>query len=161
MSSTVAPVWYKQFWPWFVIAVPFASVLMGVVQLYAALNSSSDLVKEDYYKEGLAINKVITQKEAAERLGITALLRLDNLTGELILSTENATSAEINALFAHAAVSKKDFSVVFHQIQANEYRAQLDKPLTGIWNVYLESEQGWQLSGRINSDIHSQLNFNL
>jgi len=47
--------WYKQFWPWFIISVPLSSVLVAVVQVYAALHSSSDLVKDDYYKEGLAI----------------------------------------------------------------------------------------------------------
>ncbi len=161
MSSTVAPVWYKQFWPWFIISVPLSSVLVAVVQVYAALHSSSDLVKDDYYKEGLAINQVITQREAAKTMGIKAHLRMDDLTGELLLSTENATADELTALFAHAAVSAKDFSVTFQKIQNDEYRAQLEKPLSGIWNVYLESKNGWQLSGRINSNIHDHLNFNL
>ncbi|SBS32027.1 FixH [Marinomonas aquimarina] len=161
MSTIVSLPWYKQFWPWFIISVPLSSVLVAIVQVYAALHSSSDLVKDDYYKEGLAINQVITQREAAKTLGIEANLRLDNLTGELFLTTKNATAPELTALFAHAAVSSKDFSVNFVQTQANEYRAQLEKPLSGIWNVYLESENGWQLNGRINSDIHDRLNFNL
>lgn len=161
MSTASAPVWYKQFWPWFIISIPLASILVGGIQLYAALNSSSDLVKDDYYKEGLAINQVITKREAAKDMGIKAILRLDNITGELILTTENATAPEISALFAHAAVSSKDFHVTFTQIQHGEYRAQLEEPLTGIWNVYLESANGWQLNGRINSNIHSKLNFNL
>lgn len=161
MSTASAPVWYKQFWPWFIISIPLASILVGGIQLYAALNSSSDLVKDDYYKEGLAINQVITKREAAKDMGIKAILRLDNITGELILTTENASAEEISALFAHAAVSSKDFYVTFTQIQHGEYRAQLEEPLTGIWNVYLESANGWQLNGRINSNIHSKLNFNL
>lgn len=161
MSSSEAPVWYKQFWPWFIISVPVSSMLVAVVQIYAALHSSSDLVKDDYYKEGLAINQVITQREAAKDMGIMAYLRLDNLTGELILTTQNATAPELSALFAHAAVSKKDFNVQFTQVGENEYRAQLEKPLSGIWNVYLESPNGWQLNGRINSDIHDHLDFNL
>lgn len=162
MSTAVAnQPWYKQFWPWFIISVPLSSVLVAVVQVYAALNSSSDLVKDDYYKEGLAINQVITQREAAKSMGIEANLRLDNLTGELLLNTKNATAPELTALFAHAAVSSKDFTVTFIQTHPSEYRAQLKKPLSGIWNVYLESSNGWQLNGRINSDIHDHLNFNL
>lgn len=160
-TAVVTPPWYKQFWPWFIICVPLSSMLVAVVQVYAALNSSSDLVKDDYYKEGLAINQVITQREAAKAMGIEANLRLDNVTGELLLSTKNATAAELTALFAHAAVSSKDFTINFTQVQLNEYRAQLEKPLSGIWNVYLESPNGWQLNGRINSDIHDHLNFNL
>lgn len=160
-TAVVNQPWYKQFWPWFIISIPLSSVLVAVVQVYAALNSSSDLVKDDYYKEGLAINQVITQREAAKAMGIEANLRLDNLTGELLLTTKNATAPEITALFAHAALSSKDFNVNFVRSQANEYRAQLEKPLSGIWNVYLESPNGWQLNGRINSDIHDRLNFNL
>ncbi|MBM6549930.1 FixH family protein [Marinomonas ostreistagni] len=153
--------WYKQFWPWFIMSIPLSSVLVAVVQVYAAVNSSSDLVKEEYYKEGLAINTVITERQAAKDLDIRATLRLDNLTGELLLTTQNADASTLNAVFAHAAVSEKDFSVTFSQSQPNEYRAQLEKPLSGIWNVYLASPNGWQLSGRINSNVHSALNFNL
>lgn len=161
MSTSEAPVWYKQFWPWFIISVPLSSVLVAVVQVYAALHSSSDLVKDDYYKDGLAINQVITKREAARDLGIEANLRLDNLTGEVLLTTKNATANNLSVLFAHAAVSKKDFNIELTQVGENEYRAQLEKPLSGIWNVYLESANGWQLNGRINSDVHSSLNFNL
>lgn len=161
MSTSEAQVWYKQFWPWFIISVPLSSVLVAVVQVYAALHSSSDLVKDDYYKDGLAINQVITKREAARDLGIEANLRLDNLTGEVFLTTKNATANNLSVLFAHAAVSKKDFNLELNQVGKNEYRAQLQKPLSGIWNVYLESANGWQLNGRINSDVHSSLNFNL
>lgn len=163
MSSAVVQTspWYKQFWPWFIISIPLSSVLVAVIQIYAAVNSSNDLVKEEYYKEGLAINKVITERQSAKELGILATLRLDNVSGELLLTTENVTAPTLNAVFAHAAVSEKDFTVVFTQVQPNEYRAQLEKPLSGIWNVYLESTNTWQLSGRINANVHSQLNFNL
>lgn len=162
MSAITNPTpWYKQFWPWFIISVPLSSVLVAIVQIYAAVNSSSDLVKEEYYKEGLAINKVITERQAAKDLNIRAELRLDNLTGELLLSTANATAPTLNAVFAHAAESKKDFTVTMTQVEPNQYRAHLEKPLSGIWNVYLESENGWQLSGRINSNVHHKLNFNL
>ncbi|MCO4787237.1 FixH family protein [Marinomonas atlantica] len=161
MSTSEAPVWYKQFWPWFIISVPLSSVLVAVVQVYAALHSSSDLVKDDYYKDGLAINQVITKREAARDLGIEADLRLDNLTGELLLTTKNATANTLSVLFAHAALSKKDFNVELIRVAENEYRAQLNKPLSGIWNIYLESDNGWQLNGRINSDVHTSLNFNL
>lgn len=160
-STLPPPPWYKQFWPWFVIAIPVSSMLVAVVQVYAALNSSSDLVKDDYYKEGLAINQVITMREAAKDMNIQALLTLDNITGDLMLKTENTQAASLTALFAHAALSKNDFTVHFQKIQTNEYRAQLDKPLTGIWNLYLESEEGWQLNGRINANVHNTLNFNL
>ncbi|MBJ7549501.1 FixH family protein [Marinomonas ostreistagni] len=161
MSSTAAPVWYKQFWPWFIISIPLSSVLVAVVQIYAALHSSSDLVKDDYYKEGLAINQVITKRETAKSLAIKAHLRMDNVTGELLLNTEHATAPQLTALFAHAALSSKDFSIILKKVSPNEYRAQLEKPLSGIWNVYLESPNGWQLNGRVNSDIHDHLNFNL
>ncbi|WP_158541162.1 FixH family protein [Marinomonas piezotolerans] len=160
-SSASTTVWYKQFWPWFIISIPASSIIVGMIQLYASLHSSSDLVKDDYYKEGLAINQVITMRDAAKDLGIEAHLTLDNLTGELILATRNVKAPTLTALFAHAALSKYDFSVTFIRIQADQYRANLEKPLTGIWNIYLESNNLWQLNGRINTNIHSKLDFNL
>ncbi len=48
--------WYKQFWPWFLIAVPLITLVMGGVLLKLAISTEDSLVVDDYYKEGKAIN---------------------------------------------------------------------------------------------------------
>lgn len=161
MAVATPKPWYRQFWPWFVIAVPFTSMVVGVTLLYLAINSSNDLVKENYYKEGLAINVELGKRRAAKEMGIQAVLTIDDITGELLLKTESTRADSLDLLFTHAAYSEKDFSVNAIKVADGEYRAHLERPLKEIWNVYLESDEGWQMTGRINANISQRLNFNL
>lgn len=161
MSVVASKPWYRHFWPWFIIAVPFTSMVLGVTMIYLALNSSNDLVKEDYYKEGLAINVELGKRQVAKEMDIQAVLTVDELTGELLLKTENTDADSLSLVFTHAAYSDKDFNLDAVRVSPGEYRAHLERPLSEIWNVYLESSEGWQMSGRINANITQRLNFNL
>ncbi len=70
--------WYRQFWPWFLIALPATVVVAGFVTLYIANRHADDLVVDDYYKDGLAINQQLEKKAQAEAAGLSAsLLVLD------------------------------------------------------------------------------------
>ena len=66
--------WFKQFWPWFLIALPATVVVAAFVTLYIANRHSDDLVSKDYYKNGLAINLQLESKNLAEELLITSEL---------------------------------------------------------------------------------------
>src|SRR5512140_1636724 len=68
--------WYREPWPWILMAGPAAVVVAGFVTAWLAVRSDDGLVMDDYYKEGLAINKTIGRSETAERLGIHAELFL-------------------------------------------------------------------------------------
>lgn len=153
--------WYKQFWPWFVISIPLSSVIVAVFQIYFALNSPRDLVKDNYYKEGLGINQELGRKQLATELDIRAKLTIDNLTGEVILATQNAIEPNLTLNFYHVASAAKDFNVTLQQISDDQYRGSLTKSISGNWNVSIESDKGWQLSGRLDLTLSDSLDFNL
>lgn len=142
--------WYKQFWPWFVIAIPVSSMLVAVVQISYALNSPNDMVIDNYYKEGLGINKVLDKRNLAVELKIAANITIDNTTGEVILITENAQEQNLTLNFFNSAISNKDFTLELTKIADNQYRGNLQKSISGIWNLYLESAIGWQITARLN-----------
>ena len=48
--------WYRQPWPWILMAAPGAAVLAGTVTIAVAVQSFDGLVAEDYYKQGLAVD---------------------------------------------------------------------------------------------------------
>lgn len=153
--------WYKQFWPWFIIAIPMSSVIVAVIQISFALNSPNDLVKENYYKEGLGINKVLDKRKKAQELAIEASVTIDNLTGEVLLSTKNTQDQQLTLNFVNSAIADKDFSLVMTQVAENQYRGQLSKSLQGIWNLYLESDSGWQISSRLDLAKFESTTFSL
>ncbi|MBP6382753.1 MAG: FixH family protein, partial [Pseudomonadales bacterium] len=62
--SEPAP-WYRQGWPWFLILLPLSVVIACFVTLYLALKTDEALVRDDYYKEGLAINRRLEEESNA------------------------------------------------------------------------------------------------
>ena len=41
------PPWYRQFWPWFIIALPASAVIASLITFYLALSRPDHLVVED------------------------------------------------------------------------------------------------------------------
>src|SRR5690606_40709111 len=50
------PPWYKQFWPWFLISILVFAVVIGLGLLYVSMLNPDSMVRDNYYKEGRAIN---------------------------------------------------------------------------------------------------------
>lgn len=47
--------WYKQFWPWFLIALPAAVVIASLVTMNIAFKYADQPVVGDYEKHGLTV----------------------------------------------------------------------------------------------------------
>jgi hypothetical protein len=41
------PPWYRQFWPWFIIALPASAVIASLISLYLAVSHPDPIVVED------------------------------------------------------------------------------------------------------------------
>jgi len=63
--------WYRQFWPWFLILLPASVVVAGLTTLVLANRHADDLVVDDYYKDGLAINRKLEKQQRADQQGIS------------------------------------------------------------------------------------------
>jgi hypothetical protein len=57
--------WYRQLWPWLIMAPPFVSVIAGIALAWTAVVSNDGLVTPDYYKQGIEINQRLTREQAA------------------------------------------------------------------------------------------------
>ena len=95
--------WYREPWPWILISGPAVVVVAGFVTLWLAVSSSDGLVAEDYYKQGLAINRVIEREEAAQKLGLTA--RIVPIPGRLVVRLSGTPGAHPPALFVRLALT--------------------------------------------------------
>lgn len=73
--------WYRQFWPWALMAGPAVVVVAGFVTLWFAVKSPDALVVDDYYKEGKAINAALHRDQKAAELGLTAKLHFSEAVG--------------------------------------------------------------------------------
>ncbi|NVJ65328.1 MAG: FixH family protein [Gammaproteobacteria bacterium] len=145
--------WYKQFWPWFLISIPLASIIGGISMIVISIDGADTLVKEDYYKEGLAINKQFDKIEQAKKMGIQATLSLQVNKLSLQLQSKEVISDNLSLLFSHATIESKDFELKLQQTATGNYFALLDQQqveaINGKWYLQLHPYSGsWQLKGQ-------------
>jgi hypothetical protein len=142
--------WYRQFWPWFLILLPASVVVAGLSMLYIANRHADDLVADEYYKEGLAINRRLEKKERAAARGLEARLLIEGDQIQVLLSgDENAEQLELR--MSHPLESDRDFSARLVRSVQGSYRGRLQKPVAPRWHWTLESPgpEAWRLDGSV------------
>lgn len=141
--------WYREPWPWILISIPASAVVAGMVTLWLAVSSADGLVAEDYYKQGLAINRVIEREEAAQRLGLTA--RIVPTPGRLVLRLAGTPGAHPPALFlwlAHATRAGHDLRLRLAPAADGRYESALPPLPQGHWHVSIEDPRAsWRIAG--------------
>ena len=135
--------WYRERWPWLLMAGPAAVLVAGAATVWIAFASADGLVAEDYYRQGLAINRALAREEAARRLGITARIDLSsNITVEL-------QGAKPEALFVHLAHATRagyDLRLRLAPTETGAYAAALPPMPPGRWRIAIEDPRGsWRI----------------
>lgn len=163
---TTPPRWFRQFWPWFIIALPATVVVASIGMLIVALRNDDSTVRDDYYKEGLAINQQLASAERAQTLALRGAVALDAVTGELRVTLAGELDAWPDQLVLelnHPLDEDADFELLLRRIDGAEraagsegngvYRADLDRPLHGRWHLELHPlDRSWRLRHTIAVD---------
>ncbi|MDH5394636.1 MAG: FixH family protein [Gammaproteobacteria bacterium] len=148
------PAWYKQFWPWFLISFPAIAVIAGIITITLAIKSDDGLVKDDYYKAGLAINQTLESSERAIALNASASIIWDKLTQTITLTLTGDISplpARLTLQLTHATRAHHDQTVTLYLAPDNKsYTGRIESARSGNWTVILTPENNdWRISGRI------------
>jgi hypothetical protein len=140
--------WYRQFWPWFLIMLPASVVVAGFYTLYLANRYADDLVVDNYYKNGLAINRQLEKKQRATDLGISVQLQFSKVA-VTVQMTGPVDAAELQLLMSHPLESDRDFAVVLMRVDPGLYSGILQQSVAPRWHWTLELEhaQAWRLDG--------------
>ncbi|MBT5007865.1 MAG: FixH family protein [Halieaceae bacterium] len=140
--------WYRQFWPWFLILLPGTAVVASLYTLIIANQYADDLVVDDYYKEGLAINRQLKRQNEARVLELKATFTSQQR--QLDIQLEGPIEAsQLRLLLSHAIESDQDFAVPVQQIGRGHYRVLLPQVLKGRWHWTLDEgvSSHWRLDG--------------
>ena len=155
---SVEPAWYRQFWPWVLIALPGTVVIASFVTLYIAIVNSHSMVKDNYYKDGLAINRYLKEDQLAKQLSITAQLQFLPASGKikLLLMGDHGNNSQVLILyFIHPVNASKDFQLPLQMNSSGDYeQSVLELDLTR-WYLQLSPadtspDQRWRIRGEIN-----------
>ena len=143
--------WYKNPMVWMVIFFPSLAVVAGTSTIFIALATEDGLVVDDYYKEGLQINRVIKYDRKAKELGLSAFVDTNANTGEILVSLEADSKLElqetINFRLIHRTRSGQDQFTTLSQVGSSaDYRGYIRPPvIEGRWTIQIIAKDHWRL----------------
>lgn len=159
MSEDIQPQkpWYKHGMVWLVLAIPMWSVIAGIYFIYIASSGANDVVVDNYYKDGLAINQSFAQDNQATALNISAYLSVNDKQ-QLVAKVKNTKVPFIEFVLSHH--KDKDFDLKGAMVLAQSeqdggmYRFDLPNELQGRWFVQLratetEGQTPWRLQAKL------------
>jgi uncharacterized protein len=159
-DSAITP-WYRQGWPWFLISLPAAAVIGGVITAILAVRTYDGPVTADYYKQGLAINEEVARADLARSLSLAARVELAALSDgsrvrvELESQHSMPPEAALRLRLVHPGRPGEDRSAVLARVDVDAdnrravYVGTLQSTAKGevgtvSWQVILESPR-WRI----------------
>lgn len=151
MSSEL---WYRQFWPWFLIALPASVVVASIYTVGLAFRSADTLIEDDYYKEGLAINQSIAREQMAIDMGLKGYIEIyqgaDSIT-QLRVLLEGSGASALSLKLNHPFEMKLDQHLLLLPTEEpNLYQTSAPVPLQRWYLEFttdtgVDSEQNWRI----------------
>jgi len=138
--------WYKQFWPWFLILLPFSVVIASVITFFIAQNNAPALVSDNYYKEGLAINSNKELERRAEELGLSARISINSTAITVHLDGLDPSIKTLQLKLRHATISQHDKLLTLSRIADGIYQTTFILPKPGKWYISIKpSSNTWEI----------------
>jgi uncharacterized protein len=143
MTGAAVP-WYRQRWPWLLIAGPAIVVVASFVTFWIAASTDDGVIADDYYKRGLLVNRDLEREARAAALGISGMLRVAPDGAATLELTGGAAPATLRLLLAHPTRSGQDRAVVLTRGPGGVYVGTIAPPPAGRVLVTVEGD-GWRL----------------
>lgn len=144
--------WYREPWPWILMAGPAAVVVAGFVTAWLAATTEDGLVEDDYYKKGLAINQTIKRDQMAKSLRVKAQLMVGEDATQLRVMLQGGNSGNLPPALRlkvlHPTRSGLDHVVMLTQRGSGYYEGRISELGAARWRLILEdTDNRWRLSG--------------
>ena len=139
--------WYRQCWPWLLAAGPAVVVVAALATAWIALASDDGLVADDYYKRGLAINKVLEREARAEAIDAGALVSIaadGAVRVELSDADGAAPPASLRLRLVHPTRAGHDATVTLERTRDGAYTGRVSALVPGRWLVGIDADT-WRL----------------
>jgi len=152
LNTEQEPPWYRQVWPWMLIAIPLSSVFGGILMIYLAVTHPADVVKDSYYKEGMGINKRNSKDLVPVELGLEADVVFSEDSGDVEVQLRGVEENALIMELIHPSSKARDLitGLLKHPEDSHRYEGHFLAPLSGRWYIELrDTDNQWRLRGRI------------
>lgn len=141
--------WYREPWPWLLMAGPAAVMVAGVITTWIAFTTSDGLVAEDYYRQGLGINRSLARADAARHSGVVARLEFAGDRSRIAVTLEGPFAPRTLELrFAHATRAGLDRHLRLARTGERRYEAAFQPLAQGHWRLSVDDPgRSWSIAG--------------
>ena len=133
MSSVSGP-WYKNPWVWLVIALPMSAVVGGIITIFITNANQPDMVVDEYYKKGKAINLELSLYRKTKELGLEFTVKFED---NRVVITPNKQHPALKVELVHSTLAAKDFDLVATPNANGQLTATFEQELTGKWQMFI------------------------
>lgn len=143
--------WYKHFWPWFLMFFPVATIIACIGLVVFAVGNGPDMVVDDYYKKGKAINLELSKFDKAKALYLHGDLTADtDFVKFAFTKGDYSKVTALKASFYHRTIKKYDFNVNLLANANGEFTAILENAHPGAYTIFIEPMDGsWKLKEKL------------
>lgn len=142
--------WYREPWPWLLMAGPAAVIVAGIVTTYLAVVSNDGLVADDYYKRGLAINQTLSRDALARERNYRAQVEFaaDSRGATVVFTGDTPMHEAVVLRLAHPGRPALDRVLPLTRDAEGRHTAVFPSLTPGRWLLTLEDAgQSWRLVG--------------
>ena len=142
--DAVAPPWYRQRWPWLLVAGPSLVVVASLASAWIAVKSDDGVVAEDYYRQGLLINQKLAREMPAEQAHGATISVIADRSFRIRLYGVARTPTYLLLTLARPGEHRDEHRVSLAPVDGDEWAGAMPDLASGRWIVTLESET-WRL----------------
>lgn len=141
--------WYREPWPWLLMAGPAIVVVAGIATAVIAVVSFDGMVADDYYKQGLGVNRVIARETEARRLGIEGAVQFNaERTRVRVVLQADPAPRTLRLALVHPTLPREDQALELLHGANGVYEGALRPPRPGNLRLVLEDAHNrWRLAG--------------
>ena len=140
--------WYKEHYVWLLILFPMLAVIGGIVTTILAVQSDDGLVVDDYYKQGLEINRTLERDQIAIDYGLDAAIKVNQENEDVVMTLSAASNfiypPSLTVTFLNATRAGMDEVVNLALTEENNYKGKLNTLEIGKWYVHIQRDD-WRL----------------
>ena len=145
--------WYREPWPWLLMAGPAAVIVAGIYTMALAIRSDDGLVAEDYYKRGLAINQVLAREQRARALNIAAQADFAGGRVRIAMSADTVLPPTLRLRIIHPTRAGEDRELLVVAQGNKLYAGELPSLGHEARRLVLEDPSGtWRIAGNLDTN---------
>jgi hypothetical protein len=162
ITATDDTPWYRQFWPWFIMAFPATSVVAGLLTFYLA-GAEPSMVVDDYGRIAMATRQRAEREQHAAEIGLSAKIDFHGVpvqnpglaargNGQSVTVTLSRASADdpwparVQLKLVHPTLSERDADAIL-QGAGGRYVGTIERARERYYLSLSDLEGTWRLTG--------------